>query len=195
MSKTEYFGHLRQHREVADVATKRLRMEVEGNERKDNTFEQEISNDGEQEMQQVLSGVDVAREFVNEEGVNLYQKEATVEVQEEDGNRKNKAAYHEAPLFWAKQTNVILTQFLLKMKERNIADVDISMVLMEIEKILVFAIGKFMSDEDVEVAMELIFDGLTTKYYRDKLLTVCVPYMLKLCLILQLKYFHRIYHQ
>ena len=58
------------------------------------------------------------------------------------------------------------------MKNRNIPDIDIHMVFGEVEKLLSFVLMQLLKGDEIQLVLDLAFDQLTTKYYRDELLKV-----------------------
>ena len=73
---------------------------------------------------------------------------------------------------WAKNAHLLMVQFLLTLKERNICDTDIQIIFKEIENLLSFIFSKIMEEGEIHVALELVFHQLMTKYYRDETLKV-----------------------
>ena len=75
---------------------------------------------------------------------------------------------------WATEVNSMLTDLLLVMERRNFAETDITNVLEHFEKVLGFALSHTMEENELEVAMELSFDKLTTPYHRKELQKVTI---------------------
>ena len=79
---------------------------------------------------------------------------------------------------WLSDVNFILSNFLLSMNEHHFNEVSKTMIFKNLENLLRFVFGRFMSKGEVDVALKFSFDNLTSSYYRNKLLKVIILHLL-----------------